>query len=177
MSAQFGATTRVRPYGYLIISLNNKLSASHLYSNFMNLRVIWSYWLYTWGGLHRYFGNQNSIVREYERAVHYFKRSYEVNPHFTYARLQRAIILGRELCRYEESLAEFDAYLQTEPDDGRALLNKGLVLQEHGRFPEALACIQQYLNLPEPDEHYKEARRIAGYLQEIIDETAVDNSG
>lgn len=142
----------------------------------MNLRVIWSYWLYTWGGLHRYFGNQNSTIREYERAVYYFKRSYEVNPHFAYARLQRAIILGRELRRFEESLAEFDAYLQTEPNDGRALLNKGLVLQGYGRFPEALETIQQYLNLPEQDEHYEEAQRIAGYLQEIIDETAANDT-
>ena len=144
--------------------------------NFMNLRVIWSYWLYTWGGLHRYFGNQNSIAREYERAIHYFKRSYEVNPQFTYARLQRAIILGRELRRYDESLAEFDAYLQAEPEDGRALLNKGLMLQEYGRFSEALDSIQQYLNLPQQDEHYEEAQRIAHYLQEIIDETTANNA-
>lgn len=142
----------------------------------MNLRVIWSYWLYTWGGLHRYFGNQNSVVREYERAVHYFRRAYEVNPQFTYARLQRAIILGRELHRYEESLAEFDLYLQAEPDDGRALLNKGLVLQEYGRFSEALDTIQQYLAQPQQDDHYEEVQRIAGYLQEIIDETAADNT-
>ena len=142
----------------------------------MNLHVIWSYWLYTWGGLHRYFGNQNSIIREYERAIYYFKRSYEVNPQFTYARLQRAIILGRELRRFEESLAEFDVYLQTEPEDGRALLNKGLVLQDYGRFPQALDYIQQYLNLPERDEHYEEAQRIAGYLQEIIDETAANDT-
>ena len=137
----------------------------------MNLRVIWSYCLYTWGGLHRYFGNQNSMTSEYERAVHYFNRSYEVNPVFTYARLQKAIILGRELHRYDESLAEFDAYLEEEPNDYRALMNKGLVLQEYGRFPEALDCLEQYLSLPETREHDPEIRRIAGYLREIVAET------
>ncbi len=136
----------------------------------MNLHVAYSYWLYTWGGLHRYFGNQNNVLREYERAVHYFNRSYEVNPKFTYAQLQKAIILGRELRRYEQSLAEFDAYLDAEPDDPTALLNKGLVLQDNGRFPEALTCLEQYLTLPQKDDHYDEVVRITAYLREIIAE-------
>ena len=137
----------------------------------MNLRVIWSYCLYTWGGLHRYFGNQNSMTSEYERAVHYFNRSYEVNPKFTYARLQKAIILGRELHRHDESLAEFDAYLAEEPNDATALMNKGLVLQDNGRFPEALIYLEQYLQLPEKDSHFTEVTRIVTYLKEIIAES------
>ena len=141
----------------------------------MNLRVIWSYCLYTWGGLHRYFGNQNSVTSEYERAVHYFNRSYEVNPKFSYARLQKAIILGRELRRFEESLANFDAYLESEPNDPTALMNKGLVLQEYGRFPEALTCLEQYLSLSEKDAHHTEIARIANHLREIIDEANTEN--
>ena len=152
-----------------------KISALFLYNQHMNLRVIWSYCLYTWGGLHRYFGNQNNMASEHERAVHYFQRSYEVNPVFTYARLQKAIILGRELQRYDEALTEFDAYLEEEPDDPRALMNKGLVLQEYGRFPEALACLEQYLNLPDTHDHNSEVTRIINYLKEIIAEMESPN--
>lgn len=136
----------------------------------MNWRVIYSYLLYTWGGLHRYFGNQNMMSEEYERAVHYFGRAYELNPKFTYARLQRAILLGRELQRYDEALAEFDALLAEEPENGAALVNKALVLQVNGRYREALNSLETYLQLPDENEYRMEANRIAEQLRAIITE-------
>ncbi len=136
----------------------------------MNWRVIYSYLLYTWGGLHRYFGNQNVLSGEFERAVHYFGRAYELNPQFTYARLQRAVLLGRELQRYDEALAEFDALLAEEPENGAALVNKALVLQVNGRYQEALNSLETYLQLPDQDEYRREANRIAEQLRAIIAE-------
>ena len=136
----------------------------------MNWRVIYSYLLYTWGGLHRYFGNQNVLSGEFERAVHYFGRAYELNPQFTYARLQRAILLGRELQQYEAALAEFDALLTEEPENGAALVNKALVLQVNGRYQEALNSLETYLQLPDENEYRMEANRIAEQLRAIIAE-------
>lgn len=130
-------------------------------------RLIWSWMLYTWGGLHRYFGNQNTMRREHERAVHYFGRAYAVDPTFTAARVQRAILLSRELGRHDEALAEFDALLALQPDSGEILLNRGLALQANGRFQEALADIENYLQLPNSDEYGDEARRIAAALRDI----------
>lgn len=136
----------------------------------MNWRVIYAYLVYTRGGLHRYFGNQNMMPGEFERAVYYFGRAYELNPQFTYARLQRAILLGREFQRYDESLAEFDALLKEEPENGTALFNKALILHENGRYQEALNSLETYLRLPDEDAYRKEANRIANQLKAILEE-------
>jgi tetratricopeptide (TPR) repeat protein len=126
-------------------------------------------WLYyTWGGLHRYFGNQNIMQSEHERAVHYFTKAYNTDPRFRQARLIRAILLGRELGRTDEALADFDALLADDPHYASALLNRGLVFQEIGRYQEALSDLQAYLNLNERDAHRLEAQRIVPLLQEII---------
>lgn len=130
-------------------------------------RVIRSYLLYTWGGLHRYFGNQNSISHEFERAVHYFTRAYRLNPNMTHARFARAVILWRELGRLEEALADFNALLKEDPDDGPALLNRALIRQQTGAYPEALTDIRRYLALP-PDPEYRDlAERLEPLLQEL----------
>lgn len=142
-------------------------------------RFIKSWLLYTWGGLHRYFGNQNSMRSEHERAIHYFARAYEVDPRFRMARLERGILLGRELGRSQEALAEFEALLADDPAFGPALLNRALVLQEIGRYQEALTDLETYLALPERDEHWKDASRIAGFLRDIVaeqNENAADGS-
>ncbi len=133
------------------------------------LKFIWSWMLYTWGGLHRYFGNKNSLSREHDLAAHYFARAYGVDPTFREARLQRAVLLGRELGRTDEALAEFDALLADDGAYKSALLNRGLLLQDNGRFQAALADIEAYLQLPEPDSFQEEAVRIADLLREIID--------
>jgi tetratricopeptide (TPR) repeat protein len=137
-------------------------------------RFIWSWLLYTWGGLHRLFGNQNSMKSEHERAVHYFSRAYAVDPRFRNARLQRGILLGRELGRHDEALADFGALLADDPDYGPALLNRALVLQELGRYREALADLDAYLNLPDKEEHWDHANRIAALLRDIVAEQDSD---
>ncbi len=136
----------------------------------MNWRAVYSYLLYTWGGLHRYFGNQNVLPGEFERAAHYFGRAYALNPQFTYARLQRAVLLGRELQRYDEALAEFDALLAEEPGNGAALVNKALILQVNGRYREALNSLETYLQLPDENEYRLEANRIAEQLRAVVEE-------
>lgn len=124
--------------------------------------------LYTWGGLHRYFGNQNSMRSEHERAVHYFTRAYQTDPMFRMARLSRAILLGRELGRDAEALADFDAMLAEDPEFAAALLNRGLVLQQNGRYREALADLQAYLQLPDGREHDQEAQQMVRLLQQLL---------
>lgn len=139
----------------------------------MNSLSEWWYYLkawalYTWGGLHRYFGNQNSMRSEHERAVHYFTRAYQADPMFRMARLSRAILLGRELGRDVEALADFDALLADDPAFAPALLNRGLVLQQNGRYQEALADLQTYLQLPDGREHAQEARQMVALLQDVL---------
>lgn len=130
-------------------------------------RVIRAYLLYTWGGLHRYFGNLNNIPHEHERAVHYFTRAYNVNPAMREARLARAVILWRELERIEEALLDLDALLQEDPTYGAALLNRALVYQQTGNYRRALHDLEDYLALP-PDRDYRDlAERIEPLLRDL----------
>lgn len=131
-------------------------------------RVIRAYLLYTWGGLHRYFGNLNNIPHEHERAVHYFTRAYEVNPAMREARLARAVILWREFERIDQALSDLDALLQEDPTYGAALLNRALVYQQTGNYRRALHDLEDYLALP-PDRDYRDlAERIEPLLRDLV---------
>lgn len=133
------------------------------------LRFIWAYLVYTWGGLHRYFGNMNNLRREHETAVRYFTRAYNIDPTFHRVRLERATLLWRELSRPDEALADFNGLLEEMPDYGPALFGRALVLQEHGRYQDALDDLDAYLALPEPEPYWDEARRTAALLRELLE--------
>ena len=131
------------------------------------MRFLWAWLLYTWGGLHRYFGIQNSIAGEFERAVHYFGRAYQVDPTFRAARLHRGILLGRELGRIDEAIADFDALLAEDPIYSLALFNRAMMWMENGRYPQALADMETYLAQSDPsDENWPDAQRIVRLLRE-----------
>lgn len=134
------------------------------------LRYIRAYLVYTWGGLHRYFGNMNHLRSEHETAVRYFNRAYEIDPTFRRVRLERATLLWRELARSDEALADFNELLAEDPDYGPALFGRALVLQEYGRYQEALTDLDAYLALPDPQPYWDEARRTAALLRELLAE-------
>lgn len=133
-------------------------------------QTIKAYLLYTWGGLHRYFGNQNNLLHEHERAVHYFTRAYETNPAMQQALLARAILLGREMDRPEAALADFETVLRADPACGPALFNRALVYQQLGRYALALADLNAYLRLPESDPYRPTAQELQRLLLELVDE-------
>lgn len=128
------------------------------------IKTVYSWLLYTWGGLHRYFGNTNNIRHEHERAVHYFTRAYQVDPSFYQARLARAVIFWRELRRYEEALADLNGLLAERSDYAPALFNRAMVFQENGRFQDAAADLEAYLQLPDL-EYADEAARMLTILR------------
>lgn len=132
-------------------------------------KFIYSWMLYTWGGLHRYFGNQNVIRHEFERAVHYFSRAYEVDPTFVNARLQRAVLLSRELGQHEAALVDLNGVLDVEPDNQEALFNRAMTYQTMGQYVEALTDFERFLTRSQPGDGYAdEARRITAVLRDII---------
>ena len=142
---------------------------SSVYTEYM-LRNIWAYIVYTWGGLHRYFGNKNHILMEHKLAVLYFSKAYEINPDFRQARLARAVILFRELNQINEALADFNALLAQDPQDGDVLFNRGLLYQQISNYKMALADFDAYLALPEPQLYWEEVGRTAVVLRDIIEE-------
>lgn len=134
------------------------------------LRYLWTWILFTWAGLHRYFGIQNNMPREFERAAHYYSRVLAVDPTFHNARLQRGILLSRELGRHDEARADFDALLALDAEWPEALLNRAITYQEQARFGDALIDLETYLALPQQQDNYPEAARMAAVLREILAE-------
>ena len=66
---------------------------------------------------------------------------------------------------------DFDALLSDDPHYGPALLNRAMVAQESGRYPQALADLETYLALPSGDDEYRAmAERTTHVLREIVAE-------
>ena len=107
---------------------------------------------------------------EHEAAVRYFSRAYEIDPTFHRVRLERATLLWRELSRPDDALADFDALLDEDSDYGPALFGRARVLQEYGRYQDALIDLDAYLALPDPEPYWGEARRTATLLRELLAE-------
>jgi len=133
--------------------------------------------LYLWGSLHRNFGNKSSFQREHRSAIHRFSQAYNLDPTLREARLDRGIILYRELGLLDEAQADFDALLEEDPNYRPALLNRAMLAQERGLYIEALADLETYLALPKEDEEYwRIANRTADLLREIVAELPRSNS-
>lgn len=135
------------------------------------LRYILARVYYMWGSLHRNFGNRNNFEREHLLAIKRFTKAYDTDPSLREARLDRGIILYRELGRFDEALADFDALLAEDPTYGPALLNKAMAEQEMALYAKALADLEAYLALSTENDQYRQlAERTAQLLREIVDE-------
>ena len=132
------------------------------------LSTVWAYLVYTWGGLHRYFGNHSHIRSEHETAVSYFARAYAIAPDYRQARLARGILLSRELERYDEALAEFNWLLTRDKVDSEAMLNRAMLYQQIGNFEAALIDFEAYVELG--GVHVGEAAKTAVLLRELLAE-------
>ena len=132
------------------------------------LRFLWAYLVYTWGGLHRYFGNQNAMRSEHEAAVRYFTKAYEIDPTFLRVRLERGVLLFRELGRPEEALADFDALVGEDPFYAApALFNRALLAQQDGRYPDAIHDLETFLALA-PRQYLQEANHLLVVLRTLV---------
>lgn len=134
------------------------------------IRFLWAWLLYTWGGLHRYFGNQSSIRSEHQAAVRYFTKAHEIDPTFRRALLERGVLLWRELGQPDQALADFNRLLEDDPQFAPALMNRGMVAQNAGRYREALADFEAFLELPGSEiEMYRlEVQRTIALLREMV---------
>lgn len=126
---------------------------------------------YTWGSLHRNFGNRSSFLREHKAAVRRFSQAYKLDPNLRKARLDRGIIYFREMGRLDDALADFDALLAEDPRYGPALLNRAMLAQERGQYRQALTDLEAFLTLPDEDPEYMAvAQRTAVLLRELAAE-------
>ncbi len=132
---------------------------------------------YMWGSLHRNFGNRRSYRSEHLQTVRRFTQAYELDPGLREARLDRGILYFRELGLLDEAKEDFDALLQADPIYGPALLNRSMLLQEQGKYAQALTDLDAYLSLSGEDEEYvRMAKRTAVVLREIVSDLNDDHS-
>ena len=139
------------------------------------LRFVLAWFVYTWGGLHRYFGIQNNVRREFEHAVRYFDRALRLDPTFHRVRLERGVLLFRELNRTEEALADFDAILAEDESFAPALFNRAMLHQQNGRFQLALDDLNAYLQAAEPLPYRQDAVRMVASLTALLSEDGADD--
>lgn len=138
-------------------------------------RIITARVLYMWGSLHRNFGNKSNFLREHRHAIRRFSQAYELDPNLIQARLDRGIILYREMGMLDEALADFDAILEDNPAYGPALLNRAMVAQEQGNYQQALNDLDAYLALPvEDQEYWRIANRTAALLRDVVTDLPPD---
>lgn len=132
------------------------------------LRFLWAYLVYTWGGLHRYFGNQNAMRSEHEAAVRYFTKAYEIDPSFLRVRLERGVLLFRELGRMDEALADFNALVEEDPIYAApALFNRAMLAQQNGRYQDALHDLEAYMALS-PRDYLQETQHLMDVLRSLV---------
>lgn len=126
--------------------------------------------LFTWGGLHRYFGNANGVRREFERATHYFDRAYRADPRFHQALLAAAVLRYRELGRVDAAIAALSGLLVELPEHGGARFYRAMAYQEAGRYQEALEDLRAFLSGAHPaDANYASAERMATLLGDLVE--------
>ena len=124
-----------------------------------------------WGSTCRHVGNKTGTQYCYQRAVAWYSYATNKNPAFRQARLDRGILLWREMERCQEAVEEFDILLEDDPKDAPAWLNRALANQKLGDFPNALQDIETYLRLPVQDEGYwHHASQMMKTLQMVLDE-------
>lgn len=137
------------------------------------LRQFRAYCLYQWGKTHRYFGVTHGVTREFERAAYYFGRAYEIDPTFHQARLDRAIMLGRELGQSDKALHELNELADTFKEKSQhVILNRAQLRQQLGDYAGALLDWQLYLKTADTDDPYRPlAQNTAKHLQELLTTT------
>lgn len=126
-----------------------------------------SYLIYYGGLIYRYVG-------AYQTAAFYFGQAYKIDPSFTRARLDQAILLWRELAQYNQAL-EYLTLLANQPEQEHLLpdiwLNRAMIYQAQGQFPAAMADLQQFMALaPAEHPHWHTAVQSFSHLQQLLAE-------
>lgn len=113
-------------------------------------------------------------VGAYQTAVSYFDQAYKLDPSFSCARLDQAILLWRELAQYSQAL-ELLNQLADQPENEQLLpdilLNRAMSYQAQGQFPAAAADLQQFMAVaPAEHPHWDTAVQSLSHLQELLAE-------
>jgi tetratricopeptide (TPR) repeat protein len=121
------------------------------------LRFWLSYTTYWWGIVHRYIGTTHNVPSEFRRAANAFGRAYAIDPTFTRAKLDRAILLSRELGELEPAMQLLDELITpATPHTQLALFNRALIHQQRWDLAACEADLTRYLEMGEQEGTYWE---------------------
>lgn len=136
------------------------------------IRFFLAYLIYYWGGMYRFIGNRYNMAEAHRTAVRLFSLAYRVDATYRKARLDRGVLLWRELGRFKEAIGDFDALLQEDPSYTQALFNRAMAYQGCGRFAEAIHDLENYLSQASAseDDYYVVAQRNLILLKGLLEE-------
>lgn len=133
------------------------------------VRSLLAHFIYLWGNTLRHIGIRFHHDASYRAAVRNLQKAYQLDSGLREARLNRAVLLWREMGESNQAIRELDVLLQQDPGDAPALFNRALAYQQVGRYRDSLDDILAYLSLPPGDLAYLQyARRLASELRALI---------
>lgn len=102
-------------------------------------------WYYLEGTMHRYWGNRNGDLQEYDHAIDHFSYALALDPHYARAYLDRGILYWRELDHPRRAIRDLDAAEALDPALTEARFNRGVAYQQLGEYAQAIADFRWYL--------------------------------
>ena len=133
------------------------------------LRYFLSVFIFSFGGLLRVMGLSMGSPSLIRGAIRLFSWAYAVSDRQREARLARAVLQYRELGQPTLALTDLDALLIEDESYAAARMNRVLVLQELGRYADALADADHYINSPYADDEYLDLMlRTAVHLRALL---------
>ena len=135
------------------------------------LRYLVSVFVFAFAGLFRVIGLSMRSKRLLRLAVRLFGAAHNLSDRQREARLARAVLNFRELGQPEIALTDLDALLEEDESYADARMNRVLVLQEIGRYADALADVDYYINSPYANDEYLDLMmRTAIHLRALVEE-------
>ena len=92
------------------------------------------------------------LRHQYDSAMKYLNKALSLNRNYAPAYKNRALV-NLELNRNEESLKDFNSYLEFNPDDPDIMNMVGICYRNLGKYKEALSVVTQAIKI-KPDPHF-----------------------
>jgi tetratricopeptide (TPR) repeat protein len=119
---------------------------------------------------HRHFGNEYGNRQEYQKAINNYGRAIARDPLYAQPYYSRGILYYRELANYAGAVQDLSRAIELRPHWARAYFNRGLAHKMHGELDEAVADLEQYLEMGQHEFWLDAARRQLAELTAIESE-------
>ena len=104
-----------------------------------------SYFHYSIGLAHRYWGNAHGLRSEYEKAIEQFNRALSYKADYAKVYLDRGILYWREMDHPRRAIYDLTQALTLDSRLSEAQFNRGIAHQQLREYDKAIADFHQYL--------------------------------